>query len=58
MAGSDEHAGEYRRLMAELEQLERERQLLDLRDARSIHECERKIEALRKRIASYIGGAR
>jgi hypothetical protein len=45
---------EHLRLLAELEQLEREERELDLRDARAVEECQRKIEFLRQKIARHL----
>ena len=42
------------RLLAELEQLEREQRELDLRDATALAACQRKIDALRQKIARHL----
>jgi hypothetical protein len=48
--GSNE--AEYRRLLSELDRLEQEQREMDLRDERAVDNCQRRLEALRKQIAT------
>ena len=45
---------EYARLVRELDRLQREQQILDLRDRAAVDDCARKIAALRKSIDHFL----
>jgi hypothetical protein len=47
-------SGEYERLLAELDRLEREQQRLDLRDEHALEEWQRDIDAVRERIRRFL----
>jgi hypothetical protein len=51
---TDDDQTEYARLVRELDRLQREQQMLNLRDRVAVDECERKIAALRKSIARFL----
>jgi hypothetical protein len=52
---SDSNNAEYRRLLGELDRLEQEQREMDLRDERAVDNCQRRLEALRKQIATLCG---
>ena len=56
MRMSDESSdeAEYLRLLQELDRLESEQRVLNLRDPREVDACRRKIAALRERINEYL----
>jgi len=51
---TDDGQTEFTRLMRELDRLEREQQMLDLRDRHAVDDCQRKIAELRKSIARFL----
>ena len=54
LAGDEEGRLEYQRLLKELEQLELEQRQLDLRDARSVSDFQRRLDAVKVRIHEHI----
>jgi hypothetical protein len=53
----ESHEAVHLRLLAQLEQVERERAQINLHDTRALEECERKIAALRAQIARHLADA-
>ena len=52
---SDSNEAEHRRLLGELDRLEQEQREMDLRDEAAVDRCQRRLEALRKQIATLCG---